>query len=192
MTRTRRWNRYLRGLAAVLALSLVAACSDDEDGDGATGPDTSEGTFTATVSGDVDASIQGEAAWGGATDPETGDQAWVVALGDESQNAVLVVHIGDDQPNEQSYSLADITGTQDFEAGTAALIVVTIDSSTLSVGSTGGSITVTSSSSDRVQGTFSITASGVLLENGMSTEVDVTISGEFDAVGDSNVGFPGI
>lgn len=196
MQNTIEWDRWFRGLAVAVAVSLAVGCGDDGgDGDGPTGPDVSEGTFTATVSGDVDASFEGNAAWASVTDPASGESAWGIVLGDTNvgSNAVVIFHLGTSEPETGTYSLVDASVGSDFQSGTGAFVVLSVGgSSTLSVNSTGGTVTISSASADRLRGTFNITASGALIDGNMTQHVTVTVSGEFDALGSDSLGFPGL
>jgi hypothetical protein len=181
-------NRIAAG--SIFLLLGLAACSDD-----GTGPDDNneQGTFSATLSGPQSASISGFA-WqsGSIVDPSTNEQAWVLFLGTESVGGsfIYVLRRGN-RPGTGSYSFVDLQGSgnlQDDQFG--AVANVTGSGGMAFTGfSTGGTFTISSSSDQRVQGTFSIQLSG--FDPATQQEVTATMSGSFNAIANT-FAFPGI
>lgn len=178
----------------ILALTVLAvgtlAC---DDGTSTEEEEVFAGSFSATVTGDFQASYEGEGFFGESTDPETGETVWIVYLisdGESSQaDAALYFVRYAARPGPGTYDLDD-AGDENFGAGDmSAMLIGSTEDSSLFVHSTGGSLTITESSSGRVEGTFSIDAAGVVLTGGEQSEVTVTIAGEFD-VADGTVFFP--
>lgn len=170
--------------AATLLAAFAVACGDDDP----TGPDGGfEATYTATVSGDVTATLGGTAVFATGTDPESGQSAWLVYLVTDEGAAFSagnnVIFAGLGAPQQQSYMLTDMTGSSDLPEGGAGAILIMYDGQTLSgvFSSTGGTLTVTSLSENRMDGTFSLTASGTVFDGETSTEGEVTIQGSFEA-----------
>lgn len=182
-----RW-RDARALtvATVTALTLVA-CGGDDDG---VGPDPGEepvGSFSATISGDVSASLSGEALHGETViDDETGDQGWVAVMGfqeTETTSAIMLVRLAG-RPGPGTYSLDDLTSGEGLDASEwGAFVVVATGGQSIAFSgfSTTGTVTITSSSADHVEGSFTIQATG--FASGSQTELSVTAQGEFEAVG---------
>jgi hypothetical protein len=181
-----------KAFAVTLALALpftIAACNDDG---GPTGVDGAT-TFTATVSGDVSTSFEGQAHFGQATDPQTGETGWVVWMSttedpNTGQNIYLVRQ--GTRPGTGTHAFVDLDHIEqtdgigalylDFSGGQLATVMA----------STGGTLTLTESSDNRVRGSFSIQAEGIALDQGEPFEGSVTIAGEFSATTGS-VFFPG-
>jgi hypothetical protein len=187
--------RRIAVLALALALPIgTAACGDDNG----TGPDDglATATFTASVSGDLSSEFQGQAFFGEATDPETGDDYWVLILTTGSQNSGQTVYFGrrGARPGNGTSNLTDIEDSDlDVEAGQifALYLDFTSQQSYGVFASSGGTLTVSESSGSKMTGTFSIQATGTSVQGQTPVEVNVTITGEFNAQ-NGNVGFPGV
>lgn len=175
-------------LALLLALPLtLAACGDDDE---TTGPgDVVEGTFSASLSGDLDESLDGVAFFGESTDPATGETAWVLWLStteSETTGRTLYFARYDDRPGTGTYSLANVE-TDDFQTGASGEVgsfyLDTASDGAAVFGSTGGSLVITESEGDRMEGTFTVQATGSIWDGSTTRDGDVTITGEFTAVG---------
>ena len=151
-----------RGALALTSLALLAAC-----GDGPTPPrpEPSAGSFTATVSGAASKSLSGQAGFVVTTN------FFSIALSNSSGNGSI-----------QFSRLAGVpaTGTYQLDASAAqnsgAFAAIYSGGAQENYVSTGGSLTITASSADRVKGSFNFTGTG-----GTSGTATVTITGSFDA-----------
>jgi hypothetical protein len=185
--------KFFRLPVLVLAVAVAAACGDSDGGEDSPTEPNGAGTFSATITGDVEGSISGSAVFGVVSDPQGGEAAWSVVLvsGAQGSSNVTIVHLGE-SPETRTYSLMDIVEDGSFDEGTAALLVLDASGQMFSGGSVSGTITITSVGGDRLRGTFSINAHGAIVDSGGAvTEVDVTVSGEFDAGSSTSIGFPG-
>jgi hypothetical protein len=176
--------------AALVAALTLAACGND--GDNGMGP--GQGQFEADVSGGVTASFTGTAFHGEATDPNTQDEGWVLVLssGDPNNlNSVFVVRLAG-RPGTGTYALIDVSTSGDLDDGDwAAIVTVSVGGQlTYFAASVSGSVTITSSSGERVRGTFTMQVTGQDPSNPQQM-ANATVTGAFDATS-STVGFPGI
>lgn len=180
-------NASLR--VSLCLLLAVAACSSSDDG---TGPDeNSQGTFTATLSGPVNTSLSGYA-WQSGTivDQQSNQQGWVLFLGTNANaSAVYIIRQGS-RPGPGTYSMVDLNQTGDLSDGQfGGIATVSLGGTQTFAGFTsGGTITISSSSEERVQGTFNLQFTG--FDPNTQLEVTATASGSFNAVANAVV-FPG-
>lgn len=166
----------------------MVACNGD--GVGPNGDDT--GSFTASVSGDVTATLEGQAIFGEFTqEGETGWAVWLVSDAAAADDYVAWFIRAGTRPEGGTYTLADVQNTSLQAGDIGAFMTGTNDQVTVSMSSTGGTFTVSSSSSDRVQGTFTVQATGFIVTGSRSVEGTVTITGEFDAT-QGTVNLPGL
>ena len=183
----RRIRSPLAGRAAALTFLflLAAGCGDDDPA--GPGGDGFSANFTASVTGDLNASMSGTAVFASGTDPETGQQAWIMYMTTDSTQAFSsgqnVAFFGLGAPEQRAYVLEDFTQSEEFPVGGAAGWVILFDGQTISgiFGSTGGTLTITSLSANRMDGTFSITATGSVFDGQMATEGTITVQGSFQA-----------
>jgi len=170
----------LRATALVSALAIVA-CSDDPTDPGVGG---GNGSFNATVTGGVSATFSGAAVQGEA-EFETSQPGWIAVLGSAnlSGNSVLIACFCS-RPADGTYQLIDLNTAGDLLPGEWAALLTLGDGTTPTfLGlSTGGSVTITSSSADLVVGTYDYPASGIDLAN-PGAPVLATVVGDFSAVG---------
>ena len=170
----------LRATALVSALALVACSSDDP-----TNPGGVNGSFSATITGGVTASFSGVAIQGEA-DVEQGQPGWVLLLGDASTgaNSIFIVHYGS-RPTNGTYQLIDLI--QEFLPGDWGAVIFLDDGTTIPYAgfSLSGTVTITSSSPDRVEGTYNFQVS-----DGGLPPVVATVTGTFSAVSGA-VNLPG-
>jgi hypothetical protein len=180
----------LRFSLCLLLVLGAAACGDD-----GTGPDNGndQGEFTATVSGPVNGTFSGYA-WqsGTVVDAQTNTQGWVLFLGsqDNPGSVVYVVRLGS-RPGSGTYSLVDLSQSSgDLQSGEfAGVVTVSLPGGlTFAGSSSGGSLTITSSSDDRVKGSFQFQITG--FDPTTQLEVTASMSGTFDAVSNPFT-FPG-
>lgn len=165
---------------------LFLGCSDDDP----TGPQD-EGSFTVSISGDISSSISGLAIFGSATDPESGDDAFVLWFATdtddiESGENLWFARYGTSRPGTGSYIIADVEdfdgedwNPEDFYSlywGNDAV-----------VWSQAGTLQISNSTDNRIIGSFEFSGIGISMQDGET--IDVTVEGEFDAVG-GNILFP--
>lgn len=161
---------------------LVAACGDDKKS--GTGPDGAvNGSFTATLAGDIAAPLSGIAGHAAVSSGE--DQGFVMAFEDTpSGNTVTAsILIGRENPaipatGQITFKSAedDVIGANDY----VMLAVVTDAQGTdWLCASTGGSMNVSASSAARIRGSLNIAST--CFEPGSEASKDITITGTFDS-----------
>jgi hypothetical protein len=175
----RNVQRY--AVLAAVAL-LVAACGDDKKS--GTGPGGSvNGSFTATLSGDITGPLSGIAGHAAVSSGE--DQGFIMAFEDTPSNgtATASILIGRENPalpatGQITFKSAedDVIGANDY----VMLAVVTDAQGTdWLCSSTGGGMNVSSSSAARIRGSINVTA--MCIEPGSDETKDITIAGNFDS-----------
>lgn len=170
-------------LAAVAV--MATACGGDDDNGNGPGRGNN-GEFTASVAGDVETEFDGWAYFGEGEDEE-GNVGFGLALseveaGEMNGGVITFVRIGATSLPEGEYALSDATG--ELADGDVVALAIDTEGNQLAAMflSTGGTLNVTSSSGSRIRGTFEFTASGIVMED-PETQLDVTVEGTFDAVG---------
>ncbi len=159
--------RVLRATALVSALALVACSSDDP-----TNPDVANGTFTATLTGDFTESFSGAAIQGEVlvnTSP-----VWILELG--ASNSIFLAINGARPPNGTYQITADLT---DWPAG-EWIGNLTLDHGPADGyfgGITSGTVTITSSSAELVEGSYNFQVS-----DGNTNPLLATVTGSFSAL----------
>jgi hypothetical protein len=168
---------------ALLATLVLAACGGDNtgpDGDG-NGDGNGATSSKVTVSGGVTATYEGTAGFAGAENTEDGTSFFAIAGGEEAEestNAFMFVRDNSARPGTGDYVIGDSDENENVFGG----IVTTGD---WLIGAESGTLKITSSSSDRIKGTFSFTGTAISAEN--TDGVEVTVTGTFDAMGDDEV-----
>jgi hypothetical protein len=167
-------------LATVLALAVLTACGDKKSPTGP-GTGTGAGTFTATIAGDVSLTMTGQAffwqetvgaatEWGLILIPSTSNVSQVIELWRESGG----------RPGTGTFSIANID-----EAGPSAIVAVVYvelgAESAAYFGSTAGQISISQSSTSRMQGSFNMTAEGFIVTGSNMEEAAITVTAQFDA-----------
>lgn len=148
----------------LLALTTAAAACDSDS----TGPDA-QGSYDLEVTGAFTETAEGPA-WFGSDVNEDGDPVFVLMFGDDtSRHLVIAGREGASRPDVGTFAIE--------EGGWELLHVVSDDDELLGMFyATEGEITITSSSSSRIQGTIEFVATELL------GETEVTGSVTFDAV----------
>jgi hypothetical protein len=176
-------QRYATRYAMLVAVVALAACGSDDKKSG-TGPDGGAvlGNFSATLTGDIGGSLSGLSAFASANTAES--QGFVLAMEDTIANstasaAILFVKQTPALPGVGTHEVVDF---EDPEAGVKFGLfaaVIGADGSEWVCTATEGTITVSSSSAQRIRGTFNVAAECV----GMGAEEPqaMTLSGNFDA-----------
>jgi hypothetical protein len=170
----------------LVAVAFLAACGGDDDknpaGPGNGGGEEVVGNFTATLAGDVAASLSGEAAHASVSQGES--QGFVLALDDEANGAqagVIFVRANPAIPGTGAHDIvgdAEEMGDDDF-----AVIAAVTDAAGAEWLCYGieGTLNVTSSSTARVRGNF--TVSGACVSAEVEEEQAITFSGTYDSRG---------
>jgi hypothetical protein len=174
-------RKYLasRGIAALALAVVVSACSDS------TGPRLT-GDFSGDVTGDQTKSLEGDAFFSFGSifgEPETGFALLLLegsALGD-NDDFIIIGREQEGRPAVGTYQIADQNGTPTASQFIATWFPATGEDVDGEFFSTGGTVTITSSSSRRLRGTFEFDATGTLNSDPESV-LDVTVTGSFDAV----------
>jgi hypothetical protein len=167
-------------LATVLALAVLTACGDKKSPTGP-GTGTGAGTFTATVAGDVTLNMSGQALFwqetvGSATE-------WGLVLVPSLDNVTQIIELWREaggRPGTGTFAIANMD-----EAGPSAIAGVFYaelgTDHAAFFGSTGGQLTISQSSTSRMQGSFSMTAEGFIATGSAVEEGAVTVTAQFDA-----------
>ncbi len=159
----------MRIACVILALTLaLPACDSDSTPPGGNQP----GTFSATVTGTVAATLSGIAASGGAA----ASGGWGIALGPGDPQSITLLASGNDRPPAGTYPIV-VFAQGGTAGGTAFVASIVAEPGVSSYTSTGGTVTLSSSSASRVAGSFAFAAQRGTVSNPQN--VDVT--GTFDA-----------
>lgn len=172
-----------RGLLLVSAAAVAAACGDS------TSPGN-EANFAFVVEGDANRSVQGDTAvFGGGVDPFTGDPTWVLDLhtGDIAELQGVAFLGAGGRPGTGTYSIVPFIQPSDIEADAFGAVVVISPTDEVPVGFVGdavsGTLTISVSTEESVQGSFEFAAEGLVGETGQAlVEGAATVSGTFSAV----------
>lgn len=164
-------NRATRGAWVAFALLATAACDDDPSG-----PVVDEGTYRYEVEGDLETTVTGQA-WFGAEVDEQGEDIFAVLLGSQDDDHIVVFGVsGTTRPAAGTYQIdtsgeigaGDWVGLYTVGDGDELVALFVADS---------GTVVLTESGSDRMEGTFELFMSGIM---GSATG-EVLLEGEFDA-----------
>ncbi len=152
-------------------------------------PDPDPGTedFTATISGDVDADLTGQAFFANVTDDDTGEEVFLINLSDNESNSDLWFGMAGSRPEADTYPISDIDYA-DFDPDVypedtfIGIAFLHKDATTIYIFSNEGSITLDESTPNTVAGSFDFSATGRDLANPL-VEMDIQVTGDFDAIG---------
>lgn len=156
-----------------VATSLVSCGGDDTTGPGS-------GSFTATVSGDVSASLSGNAVFGVGLSigSDTGWSIWLLEGSFFSDyDFIRIDRSSSTAPGVGTFTIIGGSGVgpDDFVAAYENAVEEGNDISITGYTSVSGSLTITSATADRVEGSFSFTGSGP------GPGRTVTVQGSFSA-----------
>ncbi len=176
------------GMYLVIAgmVFAVPACSDDDNDMDPTPPDE-QGTFTFSMSGDMEGSFEGFAVFGEMNDPETNEKIFFISLvADADGTSLGFLKLGE-QPSASTYPIEGID-FEDIEDDLPfgknyfiASINTTVEEQMYFFVSHQGSITFHESSANTLTGTFEFTAIG-LYSADPENELTVSITGSFNAI----------
>jgi hypothetical protein len=170
-------TRAVRVVTLALAL-LLPACSDS-------GGPAGQGSFSATVTGDLTNSFTGRAVFGIAT--QGANQGFAIAL--ERQGAtqvdrdvVILARFNTQRPGIGTYSIVssacDTCTDDDFDAG---YVLYRPSGDFAFFASESGTLTITESSADRIVGTLNFDATWILSSDNITAR-DIAITASFTAV----------
>ncbi len=169
-----------RVLLAIPAALLLAACGGS---DGATGPGENpgqQGSFSGTIAGGLSKSVTGEAVFG----TSASEGGFALMLGNDDDGFVFGRELAG-IPATGTYQMYDLSDDEESEEMPASAIGgvfgLTIGSASHLCYTTGGSITVTTSTSTRLAGTLNVTA--VCYEGTSDSAKNITLTGQFNGVG---------
>lgn len=148
------------GAIALTSLVLLTACGGEP-----TSPKTQPGSFTATVSGAASKSLSGQAGFLVTTN------LFSISLNNGAGTGSIQFSRLAGVPAAGTYQL-DANAQQN----SGAFVAIYSGGAQENYVSTTGTLTITSSSADRIKGTFSFTGTG-----GTSGSATVTVTGGFDA-----------
>lgn len=169
-----------RSVAALALALFIGACDNDSTGPGLTG------NFTGNVTGEHTKSLRGDAFFGFGSvfgEPEDGFGLLLLegsALGD-NDDFIVIGREAPGRPAVGTYEIADQDGTPTASQFVAAWFPATGENVDGNFYSTGGTVTITSSSTRRIRGTFEFDAIGSF-DSDIENLLDVTVTGSFDAV----------
>ena len=167
-----------RSIAAIAFAIVVGACSDS------TGPGLT-GDFSGNVTGDQTKSLEGDAFFSFGSvfgDPEAGFALLLLegsALGD-NDDFIIIGRQQQGRPAVGTYPIVGQEGAPEPAEFVAGWFPATGEEVDGEFASTGGSITISTSTSRRLRGSFEFDAIGTMGED--PTPLEVTITGTFDAV----------
>lgn len=188
-----RSTALLLMLGVLLSLSL-GACDSATDGM-IDEDDVSTNAFELTVeSTDQTRTLEGLSFFVAGTEPESGEQAFFIYLTDAEENpeeASIFGIIGraTDRPGTGSYTFVNADpedGDFDEELLNDQFILILwefTDAGFALHTSTSGALELSTSSSDRVAGSFELTASTLSFASGEEETFTTTVTGAFDAPG---------
>lgn len=178
-----QWTIKRRRSFGSLVLVLLFGLFMFGCGDGSTGPESggsNQGSFELSYSGDASGTISGVALFDDSAplpDGTTAETFFAVGrVPDDPPEADSGFNLGRNSPPPQSgtfdLTAFDVGSTQDFG------LEILDESNGMSVQATGGTVTFTDVSPNRVEGTFSATLTGNMAGN---QNITVTATGTFDA-----------
>jgi hypothetical protein len=153
----------VRSAVALLLVALAAGCDLSSEFDSA-------GTFTGTVSGDINATLEGTALFGSFIGGE-----FSLAMTDPRDQHAIAVARNEGRPAVGVFAIAH------FEEETGIAAAYARDGAPSAVfQAEDGELQITSSSANRLQGTLTFNAVGYLTSD-PETELHVTVTATFDA-----------
>lgn len=164
-------------LPFVCGLFLLVGCDSNDEDDA----EDLAGSFEIQITGDVNQTINGnQATFGAATDQQSGITGFGMSLGATGTGAQsLTFSRKAGRPGNGSHSVADFDLNTEIDNLTDDTFVAIFSTGTDVFYSSGGSLTITSSTDRRLEGTVNLTAISVL----PNSTAEVTITGTFVAVG---------
>lgn len=164
-------------LSLCFALFILTGCDSNDPDD----PETIVGSFEIQITGDVTQNISGnQASFGAATDPQTGLTGFGLAMGATGGTSQsLTVSRKGARPGNGNHTIADFSLDTDLDTINDNTFIVVYSTGTDVFYSSGGTLSISSSSDRNLEGSINLTARSVLPN---STD-EITITGSFTAVG---------
>ncbi len=174
------------GLLAFFFMIAFTACDDDNDND----LDMPEmGSFSLSISGDMDYQTEGMAYFGHYYDPEFGEDIFIVSLAEGIETTFNMFFIkSGDQPATGQHAVVSFDFEEDGDLPSDAFvssITIQFDNNDAPeiyfLQAEAGSINIQESSNNRVNGSFEYDGTGfhtMVPEE----ELEISVSGEFDAI----------
>ncbi len=183
VVKTLQYSLFACLLAGAMVMSGCDSNDDDDDGGNGGG---NLGSATVEITGEgIDVSYTGIAWFGEAEDEESGETEFIIWLAPTQTSTtsnVVAFYRNGSRPGTDGFDLVDVLQGEP-EAGEFGALVLA--ESTV-FWSSDGTLTISNSSSTRVAGSFSFTATGV---SQTGSQFSVTVEGTFNAVG-APVGIP--
>jgi hypothetical protein len=140
-------------------------------------PEDELGSYEITVTGDIQRTLTGTLAqFGAASDPQTGVSGFGLSLRGINSESITVSR-KEDRPSNGTHPIVGFSGSA--ETLDATQFIATLYTATAVYVSESGSLTITTSNDNRLEGTLSFTATNVL----PAAPGQVSVSGRFSAVG---------
>lgn len=173
-----------RSLVALAALALLAtACGGDSKSPTEPGGNDDNSSYTASITGGYTKSLTGKSAF--ATNMAASDVGFALALGTEDGNNDAIIFWREQAGvlGTGTYDIMDYVANDQLPADKlgAMLVFEPVANSAVVCNLTGGTLTVSQSSANRLKGTINAQASCSDLTS--AEEKTVTVTGSFDAIG---------
>ena len=161
-------------LLLCIALFLSTGCDSNDPDD----PTPASGSFTMTVSGDVNKTVNGNlATFGAGLGPAAGHSAFGLNLGSASDIFSIARIAG--QPGTGMHNIQDVANTNDDDWLPNDFGATYLDDTAGLYASTSGSVTITRSDENVVEGSFTVS----LINFDTNNPSNISITGEFVAIG---------
>ncbi len=170
-------------LVVLAMLFFFTGCNGDDNGP--TEPEV-EGSFSLSLSGDIEDTLTGDAIFGSGEDPETGEGGFVLIFRteiDETQAGPMkwFLRVGATRPGTGEYPIGNAEELMEDNWDPEVLYSLLLADQTF-LSSDSGVLDVNTSSSNLFAGSFEYTASAPSPDD-PEEQINVTIDGWFEAVG---------
>ncbi len=162
---------YIFGFILLFTVAFFFGCDDNSTGPG------DAGSFTVKITGDVNREFSGSAVFVITTQPEEGFSLALVSGDEREESALMVTFLfGTASPGKGTHPISEDASQTSFASW------YTSSEHQEYFFAESGSMTVTTATDKRFAGSFQYTATGWTGDD-YETDKEVTISGDFDAVG---------
>jgi hypothetical protein len=164
-------SRVLSVVALCLAVTVMLSSCDSGGSDGDdNNKNNSPGSFSATITGHVSASLAGVAVSTGSA----GTGGWGIVFGPGKLETMTLVAAAEDRPSSGTHPIVAFNETSSTTPEIEFFGSVVLENGTASYSTKSGTLTITSSSSTRVEGSFNFTAERFVGQ-------EITVTGTFSA-----------